>query len=93
MRGFQKKSRELSVSFELSGDESTSIELSPTKDSEKETSTKKLCKRIRKGRSTKENNSKDEAKPQEIIETKKDDKYETNILHFSFEEADNNLLS
>ena len=32
-----EKSRELSVSFELSGDESTSIELSPTKDSEKET--------------------------------------------------------
>ena len=30
-----EKSRELSVSFELSGDESTSIELSPTKDSEK----------------------------------------------------------
>ena len=61
--GIAEKSSELSVSFELSGDESISIELSPTKDNEKETSTKKLCKRIRKGRSTKENNSKDEATP------------------------------
>merc|ERR1712013_188214 len=87
--GIAEKSSELSVSFELSGDESISIELSPTKDNERETSTKKLCKRIRKGRSTKDNNSKDEATPQEIIEAKKDDNNEANILQFSFEKADN----
>merc|ERR1712083_560747 len=56
-----EKCSELSVSFELSGDESISIELSPTKDSEKETSTKKLSKKIRKGRNTKDNSRKDEA--------------------------------
>merc|ERR1712050_467811 len=56
--GVPEKASELSVSFELSGDESVSIELSPNKDSEKDPPKEKICKKTRSKRTTKDNDNK-----------------------------------
>merc|ERR1712117_399808 len=76
---------ELSVSFELSGDESVSIELSPNKDSEKDPPKEKIGKKTRSKRTTKDNDNK---QSETINESKKEANFEANILQISFDKGE-----